>query len=240
MTEEENENREENAANAEEEDGGQETERGDDISVAESAEGTHKKPKKSIGKIVKRTFTAVGFGVLALLVLLVGWLCIDKYILKSPAPSIFGYSSFIVSTGSMSGMIEEGDLVIVKNTGDYEIGDVITFLHEGEQTPTTHMIFEILKDESGNTTGYITRGVANNAYDPAPVTEDEIFGEVVSTIPRLGLFFTWIKTEGGWVYLIGIILIVAVGIFLYHRFVKEKSEVAEGPQKKDGDASGEN
>ncbi len=210
----------------------------EDSAAAEAVKGekTRTKPKKSALKIVKRVLLIAGFTLLGLLVLLIGWLCIDKFILKSPAPSLFGYSSYTISTGSMSGMIEEGDVVIIKKTGDYEQGDVITFQHEGETTPTTHMIFEVLKDENGDVTGYITRGVANNADDLLPVTEDEILGEVVCTIPHLGLFFIWFKSEGGWIYFVGVVLIVAAGIFLYRRFIKERNgeEPSEATEESGG------
>ena len=55
-----------------------------------------------------------------------GTLAYDKFIRKSPAPSFFGYSVLVIATGSMSGSIEAGDVVVVKDTGDYETG---TSLH---------------------------------------------------------------------------------------------------------------
>lgn len=231
-----NENNEDSAA-AEEENGSEANENTEiDAEEEEEGEETRTKPKKSVLKIVTKALTVAGFTLLGLLVLLIGWMCIQKYVMKSSAPSLFGYSFFIVSTGSMSGMIEEGDVVIVKKTGDYAQGDVITFLHEGETTPTTHMIFEILKDENGAVTGYITRGVANNTDDLVPVTEDEILGEVMNTIPHLGLFFIWFKSEGGWIYLAGVVLIIAVGVYLYQKFIKERNdeEPSEPPEENDG------
>ena len=59
--------------------------------------------------MVKKVFGWIGTGFLTLLVVMASWLCFDKFVLKHRVPSIFGYSSLMVATGSMSGTIEEGD-----------------------------------------------------------------------------------------------------------------------------------
>ena len=61
--------------------------------------------------MVKKVFGWIGTGLLTLLVVMASWLCFDKFVLKHRVPSIFGYSSLIVSTGSMNGFdMNEGDL----------------------------------------------------------------------------------------------------------------------------------
>ena len=72
------------------------------------------KEKKDIKKIVNKVFTGIMIGITAVLVFVVGWLCVDKYICKATVPSFMGYSSLTVATGSMSGTIEQGDFIIVK------------------------------------------------------------------------------------------------------------------------------
>ena len=88
--------------------------------------------------LVKKIFSWIGTGFLTLLVVIASWLCFDKFVLGHQVPSIFGYSSLMVATGSMSGTIEEGDLIIIKDTGDYKIGDIVTFFQDGDTIPTTH------------------------------------------------------------------------------------------------------
>ena len=155
---------------------------------------------KNVGKWFCRVF-------LTILVVVSGWLCVDKFIIGSPIPSFCGYSSLMVSTGSMSGMIEKGDVVIIKNTGDYKIGEVVVFFQPGDDIPTTHMIFNI--DSDGK---WITRGVANNSYDPVHITSEEIYGEVVMTIPYVGIFIGWVTDGGGYIFLVGAALIILMGV----------------------------
>ena len=170
----------------------------------ENVETKSSKAKSIIGKV----FAGIGAAILTFLVVVVGWLAIQKFVLHEPVPSFAGYSHLIVTTGSMESEISAGDLIIIKDTGDYKNGDIITFLHEGETTPTTHRIIYTYGDV------YVTKGDANNTTDIRSVHISEVKGEVVSIIPNLGLFLEWIKSGGGLIYLVGVILIIAAGVYV--------------------------
>lgn len=170
----------------------------------ENVETKSSKTKSIIGKV----FAGIGAAILTFLVVVVGWLGIQKFILHEPVPSFAGYSHLIVTTGSMESEISAGDLIIIKDTGDYKNGDIITFLHEGETTPTTHRIIYTYGDV------YVTKGDANNTTDIRSVHISEVKGEVVSIIPNLGLFLEWIKSGGGLIYVVGVILIIAAGVYV--------------------------
>ena len=160
-------------------------------------------------RIVGLTFTCLCIAIVLFLLFVVGTLAVDKFIKKSPVPSFFGTSALIVTTGSMSGTIEEGDLVIVKRASEYKIGDIVTFVaSDNTGDIVTHRIIQIRDGK------FITRGDANNAQDPRPISEEDIVGKVTGTIPRVGLFFKWLVNEFGWVYIVGIIVIIAVGVVL--------------------------
>ena len=159
--------------------------------------------------LVKKIFSWIGTGFLTLLVVMASWLCFDKFVLKHQVPSIFGYSSLMVATGSMSGTIEEGDLIIIKNTGDYKVGEIVTFFQDGDEIPTTHRIID--KDDDGL---WVTRGDANNSKDERSISSDEIIGEWVMTIPYVGTFIDWAVEGGGLIYIIGIFLILGLGIYI--------------------------
>lgn len=176
--------------------------------VAEVVEDTKEEVVKEKSK-VKKVFGWIGTGFLTLLVVIASWLCFDKFVLKHQVPSIFGYSSLMVATGSMSGTIEEGDLIIIKDTDDYKIGDIVTFFQDGDDIPTTHRIYNI--DDEGK---WVTRGDANNSYDKRSITSDEIIGEVVLVIPYVGTFIDWAVEGGGLIYIIGIFLILGLGIYI--------------------------
>ena len=163
--------------------------------------------------MVKKVFGWIGTGFLTLLVVMASWLCFDKFVLKHRVPSIFGYSSLMVATGSMSGTIEEGDLIIIRDTGDYKIGDIVTFFQDGDDIPTTHRIINKEVTEDG-VTYWITRGDANNSPDKRSITSDEIIGEVVLVIPYVGTFIDWAVEGGGLIYIVGIFLILGLGIYI--------------------------
>lgn len=174
--------------------------------------------------MVKKVFGWIGTGFLTLLVVIASWLCFDKFVLKHRVPSIFGYSSLMVATGSMSGTIEEGDLIIIRDTDDYKIGDIVTFFQDGDDIPTTHRIYNI--DENGN---WKTRGDANNSYDKRSITNDEIIGEVVLVIPYVGTFIDWAVEGGGLIYIVGIFLILGLGIYIIKGDDDEDEEESSEP-----------
>lgn len=182
----------------------------DDDEVVENNENQENVETKSskTKSIVGKVFAGIGAAILTFLVVVVGWLGIQKFILHEPVPSFAGYSHLIVTTGSMESEISAGDLIIIKDTGDYKNGDIITFLHEGETTPTTHRIIYTYGDV------YVTKGDANNTTDIRSVHISEVKGEVVSIIPNLGLFLEWIKSGGGLIYVVGVILIIAAGVYV--------------------------
>ena len=92
--------------------------------------------------------------------------------------SIFGYTYFEVVSGSMSPIIEVNDIVVVKLDSDYEVGDVITYMSDGDFV--THRVSKM--DQR-----YITtKGDANNTKD-AFVNRDNVIGKVVFILPKAGI-----------------------------------------------------
>ncbi len=179
--------------------------------VREPLKGARKISPRQVFAITKKVLFGLFLVFCAFLIVVTGWLAIDKFILKSKVPSFAGYSILVVATGSMEGTIMEGDLILIKDTGDYEIGDIITFAYEDETIPTTHRIINFSHD---GTDMFVTRGDANNTKDRRNVARDEIFGEVVLTMHGLGLFVGWLTEGGGFIYLVAAILILILGIYL--------------------------
>lgn len=184
----------------------------------ERKEAAETSTAKRVWQTACRVFWCAVWVLFGAVLLLTAWLAFDKYVLKSPVPSVFGYATLTIETGSMNGMsvmvegeepvqVSVGDLILIKKTGDYKIGDVITFLHEGEKIPTTHRIIGYTDG------GFITKGDANNIKDTVPVAENEVLGEVVGHYPKLGKFSSWVKAEG-WIYIAGAFAILAIGGFL--------------------------
>lgn len=173
----------------------------------ENAINNEKKSSKVI-RIIKRVCFGIVVAILSLLIIIFGWLTIDKYALKSRAPSIFGYSSFVVTTGSMTGTIDPGDMIVVKDTGNYKIGDIITFFPDGATIPTTHRIIGTSGDR------FITKGDFNNTTDREPVEKEMIVGEVVNILPKVGIFVDWVKHGGGIFYIVSFVAILGLGAYV--------------------------
>jgi len=129
---------------------------------------------KYIRKILK--YIATGF--LVFLVSLCLYTFIVTDILKKDYVNVFGYSYFVVATGSMSGYIEVNDIIFVRldnNIKHMDIDDVITFKNQ-EGEIITHRIIS----KSGK--NIITQGDRNNTPDEA-ITSKNIIGKVKLVIP---------------------------------------------------------
>lgn len=167
----------------------------------------------------------------AFIVVALASLMIQKFILKSPAPSFLGYSILIVETGSMSGTIEENDLIIIRiadENEEFKCGQIVTYIREGEKKPTTHRLFE-----PGPTDGtFYPKGDANDDIDRPYITEDDILGKYVFRIPKVGWVFKWFTEGGGIVYFIAMIAIIVVGSYFWH--ISGSTEEAEAVAEGDG------
>ena len=178
--------------------------------------------------IVKRVFSAILWAILVFLIIVASWLAIDKHVRKSPVPSFMGYSSLVIISGSMSGTMEVDDLIIIKDKKEYKIGDIVTFMKEGDKAPTTHRI--ILYDEHGN---YITKGDANNVRDAVAVSKEEIFGEVILTVPKYAKFLRWLSEEGGWLYVGSVFVIIVLGTVILKSDNSEEALAEEASSNED-------
>ena len=74
---------------------------------------------KRVFRCLWRCLCAVLCGVLVLLLAAQGYLAAARLIAKKSNPTIFGFQSAVVLTGSMSGAIEAGDLILVHAEKEY-------------------------------------------------------------------------------------------------------------------------
>lgn len=177
----------------------------------------------------------------AFLLVVVVWLAVDKFIVKSPIPSFAGYSLLSVESGSMEGDAEDSiakkDLILIHKSKDYQIGDTITYLRPSDKVPTTHRIIGF--DDTNGEREYITRGDANGLSQDANVTKDMIFGEVVFIFGGVGLFRSFITEGGGYVFLITFAVILIVGIVLW-KMVEQKEQTPNATETPKEDDSKQN
>ena len=101
------------------------------------------------------------------------------------AVGVFPIYPSVIVTGSMEPMIYPGDVILVKKITrieEVQIGDVIQF--ERDDIRISHRITEIItKDGVPN---YRTRGDNNNTADFQLVTPEQIRGEVIEVVPKVG------------------------------------------------------
>lgn len=122
----------------------------------------------------KNISKSIGYLLVGILVALCIYTFIMTDILKKDYANVFGYTYFVVATGSMSGTIEVNDVVIVKLGKEANVGDIITYKTDDGAFITHRVIKEIGSQ-------IITQGDVNNTADD-PISKEEIVGKVEMVI----------------------------------------------------------
>lgn len=159
---------------------------------------TTENKKISAGSIISFVWRILLGIIIAILVFVAGSLAYDKYVKKSPIPSVFGKSLLIIATPSMTGSVEAGDAIIIKKSDSYGVGDVITYFPAAETTSVTHRIVRIEGDK------YYAKGDANESEDPDPIFASQIAGKMVGRIPKIGIVIEWLRTWQGIAFLLAV------------------------------------
>lgn len=139
----------------------------------------------SKNKKIKTVSIIIGYILNILLFIVFCFIMIGIYyivqikVFQNDYANLFGYTFFEVATGSMSGTIEIGDVVIVQITKDVNQGEIIVY-KEGDNFITHRLV-----EKDGN--HLVAKGDANNSEDK-PITEEQILGRVIYRIPKLGVW----------------------------------------------------
>lgn len=151
---------------------------------------------KKLGRAAQAAVTAV----LALLLACNLYTLAAARLTGDPNPSVFGWSSAVIASGSMEPALQVGDLILIHAQQTYAPGDIITFRSGGSLV--THRIV-------GQTAlGFITQGDANNAADAEPVWPEAVEGRVAGRIPGAGRVIAALRTP------LGMTLLVLLGLVL--------------------------
>jgi signal peptidase len=124
------------------------------------------------------------------------------------------YSSYLVQSGSMSPTIKVGDFILTKSTPNYQPNDIITFVTKDNRV-VTHRIIKI------DASKFVTKGDANQSSDLEPVSQNQIVGKHLATIPLLGFFVVFLKTLPGLV----VFVIIPSLFFIYDRILDFQTNV---------------
>ena len=123
---------------------------------------------------IKKIFKFIASIFLVVLVTLSIYTFIVTDIMKKDYVNIFGYTYFVVASGSMSGTIEVDDVIFVQLTKNVKVNDVITYKSKDGDI-ITHRLIET---KGGN---YVAKGDMNNSVDDI-ITKDQIIGKVSCSI----------------------------------------------------------
>jgi signal peptidase len=137
-------------------------------------------------------------------------------ILGNSLPMPFGYGASVVLSGSMEPVLSVNDLVILKETQDVEIGDVIVYESGSE------LIIHRVQSVDGDT--ITTKGDANNIADE-PFDRSHVRGKMIASFPAVGGLVRTLKTPAGTV-----VLLAAAFLLLelsYRRESVEDDEIRE-------------
>lgn len=153
-------------------------------------------------KVVKSILVKLIYAILIILATynIYNYVCIN--VLKQDLPTINGYGTLEVISGSMEPTIDVGDLIIVNTKYDeLKENDIITFYDE-KGSFVTHRIIEIKDGE------YVTKGDNNNSEDQGTINKDDIVAKYVTRLNGMGKLMASFQSP------ITMVLILVIGILV--------------------------
>jgi signal peptidase len=139
-----------------------------------------------------------------------------KSLVGNSMPMPFGYGVSVVLSGSMEPNLSVNDLVIIKETQDVNVGDVIVYERNGE------LIIHRVLSVDGET--IITQGDANNIADE-PFDVSSVRGKMIASFPAVGGLVRILKTPAGTIVLLAAAIILIELSYRHQR--KEDDEIKE-------------
>lgn len=134
-----------------------------------------KKKIEKIAKIILNILT--GVVIISIFFALYGLLQVT--ILDKDYANYFGYSLFVVESGSMSPTINEKDMVVVQKTKDIKANDIFTY--KSGNSFITHRAVDVNKNR------IVAKGDFNN-YEDKTIQKKNVIGKVKLIIPKFGLW----------------------------------------------------
>lgn len=177
-----------------------------------------------MAKIIKKIQKVLSV-ILPILVILLGGL-----IFLSTQENLRGWRILTVQSGSMEPTIKTGSLILIRETGNYEKDDIVTYQTENNQL-VTHRIINANEEKGGKT--FQTKGDFNDVEDAKEVPEDLIIGEFQFAIPYLGYVLGFARTQIGLI----VLLVIPGTIIIYDEILNIKKNLGElvAHKKKDNE-----
>ena len=165
---------------------------------------------------LKKIFKSIAYTFLVLLVSLCIYTFVVTDIMKKDYVNVFGYTYFVVKTGSMSGTLEVDDIIIVKLSKDANLNDIITYVNDDGEIITHRLVRKV----SGK---LIAQGDVNNAEDN-PITNDQLVGVVKLAISPSFI----LKLVATFLILFIFLALINFDNIIQKYIIKEKKKVVKG------------
>jgi len=110
----------------------------------------------------------------------------------------------IVNGNSMEPLYHRGDLVILLEQSDYQVGDIVTYRHP-QIGPVIHRI--IGRDGPR----YVFKGDNNDFVDTAHPARDELLGSYWLSVPKVGLASLWLADPQHLPFVLGGLVLLLLG-----------------------------
>ena len=130
-------------------------------------------------------------------------------------PMPFGYGAAVVLSGSMEPELSVGDLILVRETDQIEVNDIVVY-----QSGSSLVVHRVMDIQENMVT---TQGDANNVADE-PIDLSLVKGEVFFYLPAVGTFVNFLKAP------IGIILTIVLAIALVE--IPRRSEMKKNDDER--------
>jgi signal peptidase I len=118
---------------------------------------------------------------------LVGLALLTAFWLFLAPIAVGGRTTYTVTDGvSMLPGLQAGDLVLVRESSSYHVGDTVLYRDARSRSPVLHRIIAL---RSGR---YYFKGDNNAFVDPVPVARNALVGKLWFHVPRLGAWAGWL------------------------------------------------
>lgn len=154
-------------------------------------------------EIVKKVLNSILIIITILIIIFNLYILYNREILKQDTVKVFGYSAFIIVSGSMEPTINVDDLIIIKEENNYKEQEIVTY-KSNKNSIITHRITRI-----GNELIY-TKGDNNNTEDE-PIKASQIQGKLVYKINGFGKIVTILSSPIGIAIFIAILYLIIKG-----------------------------
>ena len=164
--------------------------------------------KNKVFRIIKLIKNIICWTLIAVLVFTLVVFFMSR--INGSTPSVFGYSIFRVSSGSMEPKLMVGDIILdktVDNPEDLKVGDVITFKSSDYgDLLVTHKVIKAPYEENGKLM-LQTKGIANEVEDK-PISVDNVKGIMICKVDYLDTVYNVFLSPWGLLILIALIVII--------------------------------